>query len=504
MRVLYVTSEVYPLAKTGGLADVSAALPAALKAFGVDARILMPAYRRAIARASRLRVAASLADQLGFGETRLLETTLPVSNIPAWLVDCPALFDRDGGLYQTDQAEEWPDNAQRFALLNHAAMAVAEGAVGGWIPDVVHANDWHAGLLPLLLSARGSARPATLFTIHNLAYQGLFGVEQFTRIGVPEDLFRVLEFYGRISFLKGGISGADALTTVSPTYATEILTPEYGCGLDGLLRERSDRLTGIMNGADYAVWDPRADPYLAASFSRRSMVGKSVCKHDLRRELGLDAQDDAPLIGFMSRLVYQKMPEIVCAALPRLIEDGMQFALAAEGDPEYQAQFRALAERYPGRVAIRFGYEEALGHRLIAGADMLAHPARFEPCGLVPIYALRYGTIPIVRRSGGMSDSVVEATPETIQRGRGTGFSFDDPSGSGFLSCAKSALAFYRQPLLWRKLQSNAMAQDFGWRRSARAYADIYASLAGVPISDAFPHEPVRWPAAAASAARRS
>jgi starch synthase len=465
------------------LADVSAALPAALRDYGIDTRVLVPAYPQALERALHPREVARLEDS-GYGETRILETLLPGNHVTVWLVDCPTLYRREGGLYQTSDGHDWPDNAERFALLNFAAMAIVDGAIEGWIPDIVHANDWHAGLLPLMLSERKAIRPATVFTIHNLAYQGLFDAEQFPRVGMPNELFSNLEFYGRISYLKSGIHSADALTTVSPTYASEILTSEYGCGLDGLLRARSERLTGILNGADYAVWDPRTDPHLPATYSSRSLSGKLACKRDIQREMGLRSDDEAPLMAFMSRLVHQKMPDVVLEAIPVLIEEGMQFALVAEGDAAYEAGFRALVERYPGRVAMRSDYEEPLGHRLLAGADLLAHPARFEPCGLVPIYALRYGTVPIVRMSGGMADSVEDASVESIQHGSGTGFVFNGSSAADFLTTARRALSFYRQPILWRKLQTNAMAQDFGWRQSAEAYAQLYYSLAGVPALD--------------------
>jgi starch synthase len=475
------------------LADVSAALPAALREYGIDTRVLLPAYPQALERAPHPREISRLGNVAGWGEARILETSLPGNHVTVWLVDCPALYQRDGGPYQTHDGRDWPDNAERFALLNHAAMAIVDGAVDGWIPHLVHANDWHAGLTPLLLSARKRIRPATVFTIHNLAYQGLFDAETFARLGLPRELFGNIEFYGRISYLKAGIASADALTTVSPTYAAEILTPEYGCGLDGLLRARSDHLTGILNGADYGVWDPRSDPHLPATYSCRSLSGKLACKREIQREMELTPDDDAPLMAFMSRLVHQKMPDVVLEAMPTLIEQGMQFALVAEGDSGYEAGFRALTERFPGRVAMRSDYEEALGHRLLAGSDLLAHPARFEPCGLVPIYALRYGTIPIVRNSGGMADSVVDATVESIQHGTGTGFIFAGSSAQDFLDCTRRALSFYRQPLPWRKLQTNAMAQDFSWRPSAEAYAQLYYSLVGMPAAAYEPlPEPVK------------
>jgi starch synthase len=479
IRALYVTSEAYPLAKTGGLADVSAALPAALRELGIDIRLILPAYPQALARAPYLKAVAHLGEVPGCGDGRLLETVLPSTEVPAWLVDRPNLYNRDGGLYQSAEGSDWPDNASRFAALNAAAATIAGGLFGDWRPDIVHVNDWHAGLLPLVLSQYPEDRPPTILTIHNLAYQGVFDLEQFARLGLPLHLLPSVEFYGRISFLKAGIQAADAITTVSPTYAKEILTPECGCGLEGLLRERAPILRGILNGADYEIWDPRTDPALPANYSARAMTGKASCKRALQSELGLDSSGDAPLMVFMSRLAHQKMPDIVAESLPALIEEGMQFALVAEGDPAYEAVFRTLAESYRGRVSVRFAYEEPLGHRLLAGADMLAHPARFEPCGLVPIYAQRYGALPIVRHSGGMADSVVDATADTIQAGTATGFAFQNPTRVEFESCVHRALTLYRQPIVWRKLQASAMAQDFGWQRSAETYAQLYRSLTG-------------------------
>jgi starch synthase len=442
----------------------------------------MPAYPQALDKAPSLRAVAKLGRVPGCADGRLLETALPGTRVPVFLVDRPSLFNRDGGLYQDHDGRDWTDNAQRFAALCSAAIAISDGLIDDWRPDVVHANDWHAGLVPLLLAMRNRPRPATLFTVHNLAYQGLFGAGEFGTLGLAPGLFGSMEFYGRISFLKAGLCGADAITTVSPTYAREILTTEYGCGLEGLLKTKEPILSGILNGADYGVWDPRSDPDLVAHYSPRSMAGKVTSKRAIQAELGLSPDEDAPLMAFMSRLVHQKMPDVVLEALPGLIEQGMQFAAVAEGDALYGDGFEALVERYKGRVAVRFGYGEPLAHRLLAGADMLAHPARFEPCGLVPIYALRYGTIPIVRNSGGMADTIVDATAETIQQGTATGLSFDNPTKEEFEACVRRALGFYRQPIVWRKLQSTAMAQDFGWRRSADAYARLYHKVAGLPL----------------------
>jgi starch synthase len=477
MRVLFVSAEFYPLAKTGGLADVSAALPAALRELGIDVRVLLPGYPQALEQAPSPRVVLQLGNPLGCGETRLLETFLPNSRVPVWLVDCPGLYDRAGGLYQDGHGTDWANNHLRFGLFDHVAAGIANEPGGGWQPDIVHANDWHAGLVPLLVPAQKPHGPATVLTIHNLAYQGVFDSEGFAQLGLPPEAFSDMEFHGRISFLKAGIRSADAITTVSPTYAKEILTSDHGCGLDGLLREKASRLSGVLNGVDYDIWDPSIDPHLARNYTARSPAPKSVNKRAIQIELGLEVAADKPLLAFMSRLVHQKTPDIVLEALPALLEDGMQFALVGEGENGYQDAFRQLAADYPGRVAVQIGYEERLAHRLLAGADMLLHPSRFEPCGLVPIYALRYGTIPLVRRSGGMSDSVMDATADAIQQGTATGFSFQNPSVPGVIDGVRRAHSVYRQPIAWRKMQTSAMRQDFSWHRSAGAYASLYRSL---------------------------
>jgi starch synthase len=481
MRVLYITSEVYPFAKTGGLADVSAALPAALRDLGIDVRLLVPGYPQAIERAPDPQEILDFGDAWGYGDVRLLETRLPQADVPVWLVDCPALYGRPGGLYQAETGEDWPDNPLRFALLNHVAAALANEPGRTWAPDLIHANDWHAGVVPLLLANNGRPRPATLFTIHNLAYQGLFDAPDMARLHLPEGAHSAMEFYGRMSFLKAGIQSADAITTVSPTYASEILTPEYGCGLDGLLRERASALTGILNGVDYRIWDPSTDPYLVCNYSARAVGAKSDCKRAIQMELGLKVDADTPLIAFMSRLVHQKMPDVVLDVLPDLLEEGIQFVLVAEGENGYQTRFRELAALYPGRVAVEIGYQEGLGHRLLSGADLLMHPSRFEPCGLVPIYAMRYGAVPLVRKSGGLADSVTDASPEAIRQGTATGFAFEGTSAADLAACVRRALSLYRQPILWRRIQAAAMRQDFSWKRSAQAYANLYHSLTGAP-----------------------
>lgn len=372
-----------------------------------------------------------------------------------------------------------------FGRFNQIAARLGLGELlPSWRADLVHANDWHAALVPLLLSRRVEPRPPTVLTIHNLAYQGLFPAESVADLRLPDDsqVNSALEFYGQVSFLKAGISMADALTTVSPTYAKEIITPDYGCGLDWLLRQRAHCLAGIMNGANYRIWDPASDPYLPSTYTVRRIAAKRVCKSALQEEMALETLPDAPLVAFMSRLAHQKMPDIVLEALPAILSDGAQFALVAEGDAEYERRFRELAAEYPGQVSVHIGYEEPLAHRLLAGADILLHPSRYEPCGLSPIYAMRYGTLPVVRKCGGTVDSVVDAVERAIQCETASGFSFERPHIDDIITCIRRALELYRQPIIWRKLQICAMRQDFGWNRSAQAYANLYRTVRGMPL----------------------
>ena len=480
LRVLFVASEIFPLAKTGGLADVAAALPSALTRCGVDMHLMLPAYPDALEHTKdRIREAVDLRDLPAAGAVRLLLAHMPDSGLPVWLVDCPALFARPGGLYQDQHGCEWADNAVRFAVLCHAAQHLATGrAAGGFCADVVHANDWHTGLLPFLLAAERGRRPGTLFTVHNLAFQGLFPFETAAQLGMPDpEVVASMEFYGRISLLKAGITSADRLTTVSPTYAQEIMTPEGGCGLDGLLRERASRLTGILNGIDYATWDPACDPTLPCSFSRTAIAGKRVCKTAAQREFGLDVRPDAPLIAFLSRLAHQKMADIVLEALPEIMKDDVQFALVGEGDPALESAFKTMADRYPQRLAVHIGYEERTAHRLQAGADILLHPSRFEPCGLTPMYAMRYGTLPVVRRTGGLADMVVGVRTDTLAQGTATGFAFHDISCADMCAGLDQAVTLFRQPLAWRRIQLEAMRQDFGWHQSAQEYMGLYQQI---------------------------
>lgn len=486
MRVLFVSSEAYPLAKTGGLADVSAALPAALASLGVDIRLLFPGYPQALERLADARTAAELENDGGIGEMRLVAGRMPDTGLPVWLLDCPRLFRRGGGLYTNDDGHDWPDNALRFSIFNHVAARLAQGIPAlSWRPDVVHAHDWHAGLLPALLAARAGRRPGTLFTIHNMSFQGIFPRDVFPELGLPPETFTPegVEYHGNVSFLKAGIRYADKLTTVSPTYAREICSSDQGFGLQGVLRQRAQDLSGILNGVDYGVWDPTHDLHLPCCYNASDLSGKRECKRGLQEELGLGAEPDVPLIAFVSRLTDQKMADAVLAALPWFIEQRARFVLLGEGDRGLERAFREAAGTRPDKIAVRIGYEEPIAHRILAGADLLLAPARFEPCGLMPMYALRYGTVPLVRRIGGLTDTVAEATARATTADITTGFLFDEPTLGAMVHCIARALERYRQPVLWRRIQLAGMRQDFGWQRSASWYLGLYRRLAGA-VSD--------------------
>lgn len=482
MRCLFASSEIYPLAKTGGLADVAATLPAALSTMGTDIRLVMPAYTEALDTAQKKGTAVPLGDVLGVGDVRLIPARTPDTGLFIWLVDCPALYRRGGGLYVGPDGEDWPDNAVRFALLCQAVARIALQTTNlDWYPDLVHVHDWHLGLVPALLAAHTGTKPASLLTIHNLAFQGLFPADVYSQLGLPYDCFTTdgVEFFGQVSFLKAGIRFADRLTTVSPRYAREILTPEFGCGLDGLLRVRSRDLVGILNGIDQRSWSPADSALVAFPYDARDLSGKRACKAAVQRELGLDVDPEAPLIGYLSRLTEQKMADVLPGTIPTIVEQRGQLIVHGRGQQWIEQTLRRIATDHPGRVAVRIGYDEGLARRILAGADMLAAPARFEPCGLTQMYAMRFGTLPIVRRVGGLADSVIDGASRggMLQRDM-TGFAFQEPTAVALADAIHRACNVYRTPVVWRAMQLRGMAQDFHWSRSAERYFALYKELA--------------------------
>ncbi|HUB90658.1 MAG TPA: glycogen synthase GlgA [Dyella sp.] len=378
LKLLFVAAEIFPLAKTGGLADVCGALPQALTGHGIDVRILMPGYGQALDRVMAAQIVADLGEILPGMPVRIVGGWMPDSGLPVWLVDCPQLYRRPGSLYRDADGSDWPDNAMRFAVLNHVAARIASARSPiGWLPDIVHAHDWHAGLVPLLLQQQGGNRPKTVFTVHNMAFQGLVPLDQASQLGLPPSAATLdgAEFYGYMSFLKAGIRYADVVTTVSPNYAHEIGTPQFGCGMDGLIRSRDD-IVGIMNGIDEQVWNPSTDPYLPRCYSPDKPLGKRHCKLALQQQLGLDTDAAAPLAESVCRLTCQKMADVLLACLPELLQRHplLQVVVHGCGDSALEQGFLAMAARFPGRMAAHIGYDESLAHQLHAGADILLLP----------------------------------------------------------------------------------------------------------------------------------
>jgi len=473
-RILFVSSEAAPLIKTGGLGDISGSLPAALKAMRHAVRLVLPAYPQALERAEKLHQITTV--KMDNVDITLHEGRMPGSGVIVWLVDSPAHFSRDGGPYSDRKGADWVDNAERFTLFCKVVVEIAMDRAGlKWQPEVLHCNDWQTGLVPALLSLE-KHRPATVFSIHNLAYQGIFPYTTFQRLGLPQEFWHYtsLEFYGEMSMIKGGLVYADRITTVSPTYATEICTPKLGNGLDGLLSYRGDHLTGILNGVDYTVWDPAVDPLIEAHYSAAKPAAKARNKAALQRRLGLPEQADTPVLGLVSRFVEQKGIDLVLEAVPKLFSNPLQLVILGSGERQLEKAALSLEKTYPQQVAVTIGYDEPLAHLIEAGADLFLMPSRFEPCGLNQLYSLRYGTLPVVHRTGGLADTVVATNEQSLKAGTATGFVFEHATTEGLIWALQQALKCYQQSNCHHQVMKNAMEQDYSWQQSARQYLDIY------------------------------
>jgi starch synthase len=478
MRVLHAAAELFPWVKTGGLGDVIAALPPALAAIEIDVRLVLPGFT-AFLDALPLTEIARLRTPFATERVRIALAELPDSGVRAYLIDHPAFYDRPGSPYADLDGRDWPDNHRRFALLGWAAAALAQGADPAWRPDILHAHDWHAGLAPAYLRAAAAPVPS-VFTVHNLAYQGFFPAAAFADLALPPGFFSIdgVEFYGGLSFLKTGLFYADQLTTVSPTYAREIQTSAFGAGLDGLLRSRADALTGILNGVDPNIWSPENDALLPRQYGiADAPAGKADAKQILQRRLALAEEPNAPLFGAVTRLSPQKGFDLLLAALPQFIAEGGQLALLGSGDADLENGFTAAAADYPGQVGLVIGYDEALSHLIMAGADVILVPSRFEPCGLTQLYALRYGALPLVRRTGGLADTVADANAVTLAEGSATGFVFDEEAPEALLEAVSRAVALYADRGAWQRIMRQAMSCDFSWGAAARQYKALYTRL---------------------------
>lgn len=475
LRVLFATAECAPFVKTGGLGDVSAALPLALHRRGIDVRVLLPGYPAVLeAIGARATQAGRLVAFAHAGATRLLQATRP-DGVPLLVADHPWLFARPGSPYQDPTGLDWPDNPLRFGLFSKVAAALCDaGSPLAWRPDVVHCNDWHTGLAPVYVR-EASARASSVFTIHNLAYQGIFARAWMDRLDLAPALFALdgVEFHGALSFMKGALRFANAITTVSPTYAREIATPELGFGLDGLLRTRQQALVGILNGIDTETWNPADDPALAAPYDVSRLDAKARDKAALQAELRLAALD-VPLFGVVSRLVAQKGIDLVADVAEAVVALPAQIVVLGSGDAEVERRFAALAARHPGHVGVVFGFDDALAHRIEAGADVFLMPSRFEPCGMNQMYSQRYGTPPIANATGGLVDTIVDDDGVVANA---TGFLIPDATEDALLAGVARALAAYREPQRWKKLQVRGMTRDFGWEPAARAYRKIYEAI---------------------------
>jgi starch synthase len=481
VKVLFLSPEAVPFAKTGGLADVAGALPNALRHLGAEVEVMLPFYR--VVREGKLQVSPLLKDlAVPFGNSELTAQVLGAkteAGLSVYFIEREDLYDRPN-LYGTPLGDYY-DNLERFTFFARAALETATTL--SLKPDVIHCHDWQTGLVPALLQgpyrdSTSLGAPATVFTIHNLGYPGLFPAEKLSLTGLSKNAYfhpEGLEYYGKISLLKAGIVYSDAITTVSPAYAKEIQTAEYGMGMEGILRHRREHLQGILNGVDYSLWDPSQDPHIPAHYSPRKMAGKKGCKQALIQEMGLNpALAKRPVLGMVSRLDVQKGLDLLAQIIDDILSLDVGLVILGSGDEQIQQAIQQAAQRHPGRISFKIGFDEPLAHRIMAGADIFLIPSRYEPCGLTQMYALKYGTVPVVRATGGLDDTIVQFISRT---GRGNGFKFHQYKAAAFLQAIRKTVALFTDLKAWKRLMANGMKADFSWEQSARKYLELYKSL---------------------------
>ncbi|MCY1672011.1 glycogen synthase GlgA [Novosphingobium sp. SL115] len=478
IKVLSVASEAVPLIKTGGLADVAGALPAAVAPHGIEMTTMLPGYPAVIKALSRPRTVHAWASLLG-EKARLLAGK--IDGHPLLVLDAPAYFQRDGGPYGDTSGRDWADNWRRFAAFSRAAADVGSGTIKGRAFDLVHAHDWQAAMTPAYMrfaTPEGGRRVPSVMTIHNMAFQGHYGADLFPALGLPPHAWSMdgVEYHGGIGFLKAGLEAASAITTVSPTYAREIRTAEFGMGLEGLIVSRDARVSGIVNGIDTAQWNPETDPALKSRFSVKTLARRDANKRALEAEFGLEP-GDGPLFIVISRLTWQKGIDVLLETLDHLVGIGGRLALLGSGDAAMEGTFHAAAMRHPGKIAVRTGYDEALSHRMQAGGDAILVPSRFEPCGLTQLYGLAYGCVPVVARTGGLADTVIDANLAALNGGVATGIQFTGVHYAALSDAISRTVTLYWQRDAWRSMQRAGIKADFSWNRSGKAYADLYARL---------------------------
>jgi starch synthase len=475
MQVLSVASEVYPLVKTGGLADVAGALPLALKQHGVSVRTLMPAYPAVMQAVQDAKLVASFDDLLG-AKADVLEVRH--QGLDLLVLDCPTFFDRPGGPYADATGKDHVDNWRRFAALSKAGAMIAQGAITDWQPDLVHVHDWQAAMLPAYMRFAIEPEIPNLITIHNIAFQGQFGADIFPHLQLPPHAFGMdgVEYFGGVGFLKAGLQTSWAISTVSPSYAEEILAAEFGMGLEGLLNHRASSLTGIVNGIDTEVWNPETDSNLRSNYGSAMLKSRGQNKQAMAERFGL-AQDDGPLFCVISRLTWQKGMDLLAEAVDDLVGLGGRLAVLGSGDKALESAFLAAAERHPGQVGIVTGYDEPLSHLMQGGADAIVIPSRFEPCGLTQLYGLRYGCVPVVARTGGLNDTVIDASPAALAAKAATGVCFGPATVDNLRRALRRTVRLYQDPMLWTAIQKQGMKSDVSWEMSAGLYAALYSHL---------------------------